>query len=283
MPGIFDDERRGSGPIAPDPRGTGHCARSPRDGANSRQVRVADGSWGHHPTAPPAPNPGGNSLPPNVSIIPFQTLGARSDMLMRRRRRRITLHLLVPAGVVLFVLWIIGLLWFATVLPREVGQAKRQTDAIVVLTGGSARLSQGLDLLAEQRARKLFISGVYRGVDMAELFRVRQQSPDEFACCVILGHDADDTRGNAMETAAWIREQGFGSLRLVTANYHMPRSLLEFRHAMPDIEIVPHPVFPENFKQDEWWLWPGSASLVASEYSKYLIAFLRTTVAGRAE
>jgi hypothetical protein len=65
MPGIFDDERRGSGPIAPDPRG---------DGANSRQGRVADGSWGPHPTAPPAPNPGGNSLPPNVSIIPFQTL-----------------------------------------------------------------------------------------------------------------------------------------------------------------------------------------------------------------
>jgi uncharacterized SAM-binding protein YcdF (DUF218 family) len=204
-------------------------------------------------------------------------------MMMPRRRPRITLRLLVPAGIVLFVLWIIGLLWFATVLPREAGSAKRRTDAIVVLTGGSERLSQGLDLLAEQRARKLFISGVYRGVDMAELFRVRQQSPDEFACCVILGHDADDTRGNAMETAAWIREQGFGSLRLVTANYHMPRSLLEFRHAMPDIEIVPHPVFPENFKQDEWWLWPRSASLVASEYSKYLIAFLRTTVPGRAE
>jgi hypothetical protein len=46
MPGIFDDE----------------------------QGRVADGSWGPHPTAPPAPNPGGNSLPPNASIIPFQTL-----------------------------------------------------------------------------------------------------------------------------------------------------------------------------------------------------------------
>jgi uncharacterized SAM-binding protein YcdF (DUF218 family) len=183
----------------------------------------------------------------------------------------------------LLVLWVIGLLWFATVLPREVDQAGRQTDAIVVLTGGSARLSRGLELLAQQRARKLFISGVYRGVDMAELFRVRQQSPDEFACCVSLGHDADDTRGNARETAAWIAEQGFTSLRLVTANYHMPRSLLEFRHAMPDIEIVPHPVFPENFKQDEWWLWPGSASLVASEYSKYLVAHLRPTLLGRAE
>ncbi len=28
MPGIFDDERRGSGPIAPDPRGTGPASRT---------------------------------------------------------------------------------------------------------------------------------------------------------------------------------------------------------------------------------------------------------------
>ncbi len=55
MPGIFNDARRGRG---------ADCARSQRDGANFRQGRVADGSWGAHPTAPPAPNPGGNSLPP---------------------------------------------------------------------------------------------------------------------------------------------------------------------------------------------------------------------------
>ena len=197
-------------------------------------------------------------------------------MYMRRRSRRATVRLLVFAGLALFTLWFIGLLWFASALPRDVEEDGARTDAIVVLTGGSARLSQGLDLLAEERAQKLFVSGVYRGVDITELFRVRQQSPDEFACCVSLGHEADDTRGNAVETAAWMREQEFKSLRLVTANYHMPRSLLEFRHAMPDFEIVPHPVFPENFRQDEWWLWSRSASLMASEYSKYLIALLRT-------
>lgn len=189
------------------------------------------------------------------------------------------MRFLVFAAGALFALWFAGLLWFATALPREVGDAGGRTDAIVVLTGGSARLSQGLDLLAKERAQKLFVSGVYRGVDITELFRVRQQSPDEFACCVSLGHEADDTRGNAVETAAWMRAQGFESLRLVTANYHMPRSLLEFRHAMPDFEIVPHPAFPETFKQDEWWLWPRSASLVASEYSKYLISLLRTSAA----
>jgi uncharacterized SAM-binding protein YcdF (DUF218 family) len=141
-------------------------------------------------------------------------------------------------------------------------------------------LSQGLELLSQGKAQKLFVSGVYRGVDITDLFRVRQESPDEFACCVALGHEADDTRGNAVETAAWLHEQGFQSLRLVTANYHMPRSLIEFRHILPDTEIVPHPVFPANFKQNEWWLWPGSASLLATEYIKFLIAALRTTVAG---
>jgi uncharacterized SAM-binding protein YcdF (DUF218 family) len=143
------------------------------------------------------------------------------------------------------------------------------------LTGGSGRLRQGLQLLADKQARKLFVSGVYRGVDVAALLQVSQHSPEELECCVFIGYEADDTRGNAAETAAWIRDQKFLSLRLVTATYHMPRSLLEFRRAMPTVEIIAHPVFPETFKRADWWLWPGSASLVISEYVKYLIAALR--------
>ena len=200
-------------------------------------------------------------------------------MFRRRPERHIVLRVLSPLEL-LAAIWLVGLFWFAAELPRKVDDEARQTEAIVVLTGGSARLSQGLALLSAGKARKLFVSGVYRGVDITELFRVRQESPDEFACCVTLGHEADDTRGNAIETAAWLHEQGFRSLRLVTANYHMPRSLIEFRHILPDTEIVPHPVFPANFKQSEWWLWPGSASLLATEYSKFLIAVVRTTLFG---
>ena len=196
-------------------------------------------------------------------------------MLTQRRQSRFALRYIVPP-VGLFVLWLIGLIWFAAMLPDQVADTKRRTDAIVVLTGGSGRLSQGLELLAEKQARKLFVSGVYRGLDVTQLLRSGQQSPDEFQCCVALGYEADDTEGNATETSAWMQAQKFQSLRLVTANYHMPRSLIEFRHAMPDIEIVPHPVFPETFKQDDWWLWPGSAALLAREYSKYLIALVRT-------
>ena len=192
----------------------------------------------------------------------------------KRRRHKLAIRV-VAALLLLGALWLIGLLWFATLLPEAAEEAERRTDAIVVVTGGTGRVRQGFELLAAQRAEKLFISGVYRGVDVEELLIISQQSPEELECCVALGYEADNTRGNALESADWLAEQGYDSIRLVTASYHMPRSLLEFRQALPEVEIVPHPILSENFHQRDWWRWPGSARLIASEYNKYLIAVLR--------
>lgn len=178
-------------------------------------------------------------------------------------------------ALVIALAWGCGLLWFATLLPTRVLDPDTRTDAIVVLTGGSDRLTTAMDLLANDKADKLFVSGVYRGVDVRQLLNLFQQSPQDLSCCVFLGYEADNTQGNATETADWIAAQDARSLRLVTATYHMPRSLLEFRRHMPAIKIVPHPVFPEPFKHDDWWLWPGSSWLLVSEYSKYLVAVVR--------
>ena len=84
-----------------------------------------------------------------------------------------------------------------------------------------------------------------------------------------------DTIENASETATWSSRHRISSLRLVTAAYHMPRSMLEFRQAMPDMRIVSNPVFPDHVKQDEWWVWPGTATLFISEYNKFLMAWVR--------
>ena len=148
--------------------------------------------------------------------------------------------------------------------------------------GGTGRLRQGFELLAQDRAEELFVSGVGRGVKVVELLRIDRIAPPELACCVVLGYQAGDTHGNALETAAWMRTQGFTSLRLVTATYHMPRSLLEFRAAMPGAEILPHPVFSRNFRQADWWQWPGSTMLLAKEYNKYLLAWARSRLLERA-
>ena len=177
------------------------------------------------------------------------------------------LRWLAALVAVIAIAYGIGFLWFTTLMPTRADADDRTTDAIVVLTGGSDRLGVALDLLSAEKGRKLFVSGVYRGDE--------QHSPEDLSCCVVLGYEADNTRGNAIETSAWMKAQGFTSLRLVTATYHMPRSLLEFRRLMPDIAIISHPVFPEHFKSDDWWMWPGSSSLLISEYSKYLVALLR--------
>ncbi len=200
---------------------------------------------------------------------------ARDRRLGRRLGRR-----LAGLAALCLAAWLAGLFWFAAGLPIAVAEPARETDAIVVLTGGSGRVRQGLALLAEKRARKLFISGVYRGVDVKQLLRVSQQSPGDLDCCIALGYEADSTRGNAHETASWMREQGLRSLRLVTSAYHMPRSLLEFRRAMPGGEIVPHPVLPQDARQRGRW--PGSLRVIISEYTKYLIALARGALTGGA-
>ncbi len=188
-----------------------------------------------------------------------------------RSRRRLARR---TTGVVLAIIagWAAALVWFAENIPRQIENPSSTTDAVVVLTGGSGRLRAGFELLAQKQAKKLFVSGVYGGVDVAELLRMSRQAPKELECCVALGYTADDTVGNAHETAQWMAKEKFRSLRLVTANYHMRRALLEFRRAMPAITVIPHPVFPKNFKGEDWWYWPGTTSLILREHFKYLVA-----------
>jgi uncharacterized SAM-binding protein YcdF (DUF218 family) len=182
---------------------------------------------------------------------------------------------LLATAAVLAGLYLGGLVWFAATIPREGPVDARETDAIVVLTGGQLRLREGLRLMAEGRAKKLLVSGVNRNVELQELLRVARQGPGALECCVELGYDADSTQGNAREAAAFAARENVRSLRLVTANYHLRRAMLEFRRAMPDIELIAQPVYPENFHIDEWWRWPGTYALLQAEFHKYAGALLR--------
>jgi len=189
-------------------------------------------------------------------------------------RSQLRRRYLLRAILLLLILWFSGLIWFGQEIPNEIGDRESETDAIVVLTGGTLRVERGLALLAEGKAKKLFISGVYHSTDVAALLHLSRHSPENVDR-IALGREADNTEGNAAETARWMRQEGFHSLRLVTGSYHMPRSLLEFSRAMPEMRIVANPVFPENVKQERWWAWPGTAMLIVAEYNKYLLALAR--------
>ena len=199
---------------------------------------------------------------------------------MRQRRHAQTspwLKSILGLSLVVIVVWAAGMVVFAARVPDQVADEKLKTDAIVVLTGGSGRLREGLNLLMANRARQMFVSGVYRGVDVKQLLALLQQRPDDVEGRISIGN-AVDTIENALETRTWMSANGYTSMRLVTAAYHMPRSLLEFQNAMPDVKIVPHPVFPEHVKQEKWWMFPGTFTLMATEYNKFLVVWVRHRV-----
>ena len=192
-----------------------------------------------------------------------------------RRRSTIAVAALLAALVTGLIAWGIGFTWFAGLAAAPLDDVDTPTDAIVVLTGGSMRLTTGLSLLAADRAEKLFVSGVYHGVDVQELLSVSRQAPTAVECCIVLGYAAGDTRGNAAEIALWFSTGNYRSLRLVTANYHMRRSLAELRHTMPKVRVIPHPVFPSGVTAGGWWRNGTAITVLIKEYNKYLAALVR--------
>lgn len=181
-------------------------------------------------------------------------------------------------------LWIGGFFWFLAVMPSDAPRATPEADAIVVLTGGSRRIPVAVSLLLEGHAKALLVSGVNDIVSSSEFRAVMAESGvavDEklMDCCVALGYGAHDTIGNAEEAANWMTSGGYRSMILVTSNYHMARSRIEFRAAMPDIEISEYPVRPADPGLAEWWKSPQSRFLILSEYVKYQAAWLRVTAA----
>ena len=150
-------------------------------------------------------------------------------------------------------------------------------DGIVALTGDEDRISEAVRLLAEGKARRLLISGVNKSTRAPEIISLNTVGNSEarlFRCCVDLGKRAHNTEDNALETTAWVRLHGFRSLIVVTSTYHMPRTLIELRQAMPDVELVPYPVKSPRLGE-QWWSDPRTAWVLGKEYLKFVTAFAR--------
>ncbi|MBX2835032.1 MAG: YdcF family protein [Micavibrio sp.] len=147
------------------------------------------------------------------------------------------------------------------------------TQAIVVLTGGRDRVEKGLELFANDMAPELFISGVNTDVKDEEILALYKGEKALPFCCMTLGYKARSTMQNAIETKEWLAKTEFKSIRLVTGNYHMPRAMMEMRHALPEIQIYAHPVEQINLKEDKKRL----MRLLLSEYHKTVYRYIGLT------
>jgi len=173
-------------------------------------------------------------------------------------------------------LFAVGFVAFANTIDTARTDPARKADGIVVLTGGTARIEAGVDLLSRSHAKRLLISGVNRSTTREELRRLFPKGGALFRCCIDLGRRALNTTGNAIETQNWAQAKNFTSLIVVTSSYHMPRTMVELRRAMPGIELIPHAVEPNKMSLKAWWTDSNSARLLFVEYVKYLPALARS-------
>jgi uncharacterized SAM-binding protein YcdF (DUF218 family) len=169
----------------------------------------------------------------------------------------------------LVILWLLGFIFFIYNISTLENVIDKKADAIIVLTGAKGRIDTGIQLLWQKNAAHLFVSGVGKNAVLSDLskyldsFTSNQiKSIEDF---ITLGHEANSTEENALETAQWIKDNNYKSIILVTSNYHIPRSLYLFKHFMPHISIIAHPSKNKNI----------SLKLAFLEYNKFIFCILQ--------
>ena len=183
----------------------------------------------------------------------------------RKPAAKARLRRMTPAGIlgrvvaVLALVWAGGFLWFSLTLPDPAPIAVK-TDAVVVLTGGAGRLARGLAVLEAGSAKRMLVSGVDRRTTRKQL-AAAANSPKSRFNTTDLGYEAIDTRSNAEETARWVAQHDFSTIRLVTSAGHMRRARLELSRVLPRSVLVVSDAVPVEPK----------APSIAAEYSKYLL------------
>ena len=185
------------------------------------------------------------------------------------------------AILVAALIWTVGVLSFTARIETSTPVAEpARADGIVALTGAGSneRLAAAVSLLEDGKAQRMLVSGVNPEASREDIRTVSKAVRRLYDCCVDLDFTAADTVGNARETADWARNLRYKSLIVVTADYHMPRAMLELRATMPDIDLRPYPVATKVVNAKRWWRTSGGARLMVVEYSKYLTILGREAV-----
>ena len=170
----------------------------------------------------------------------------------------------------------VGLITFVILIKSNFSEEKilfKDTNSVVVATGGSNRILKGINLIEENIERKMLITGVGKGISKTEIAKAidaNKKQSNILNCCVDLDLTAINTQGNAMQAIEWLRKNDAKNSFLVTANYHMPRLILEFKRVNPEINLNIVPVKPDLDPINKIYL-PNNFILISKEYLKFIV------------
>lgn len=163
----------------------------------------------------------------------------------------------------LFIIWILGLMVFV-VFSSGFKNDNLYIENSIVLTGGNSRISESIKLLDRGATSKVFLSGVNKSVTKEDILEDRfSKYKDHF----FLGYEAENTKGNVVESEGWLLDNHIKEVRVITSDYHLLRARVEFKRSLPGIKKVWYGVntIDENFFNSlENW------KLLCGEYNKFI-------------
>ena len=174
---------------------------------------------------------------------------------------------------ILPIIYLYGFILFIKYLPKSsiFNKQDNNIDAIVVLTGGSARIPEGLRMLQNNQARLLFISGLFTELSIRTYKNILSKFKKINYNNIHYDTVAKTTIENAEQTKIWINKNGVKSIYLVTSYYHIPRAIYLMKKYIPKLKILPYPVFPINFESGGIYNF-RIFSLIFFEYNKYVLS-----------
>jgi uncharacterized SAM-binding protein YcdF (DUF218 family) len=191
----------------------------------------------------------------------------------------------VAAFLVVALIWFCGLLAFASRVQHETPAAPpAPRQGIVALTGAGSneRIAEAMSLLEDGYGRRVLVSGVNPRPAARTSATSRAPCAASTTAAWTWASTAADTVGNARETAAWAQAMRYDRLIVVTADYHMPRAMLELNAVLRGTGVTAETYRGADAGAEgpHWWRIPGAARLMVLEYCKYLAILGREGVLG---
>ncbi|MFV0321639.1 MAG: YdcF family protein [Alphaproteobacteria bacterium] len=200
----------------------------------------------------------------------------------KRKRFFSVFSFLIKCCFIILIIWIIFFFYWVHHLPTEMPPlaGTENAQSIVVLTGGKGRLPQSAEMLEQKTDARLLVSGVNPIVSSQELFKQMPELSNRLKRKVDIGRVAGSTIGNAAEAKGWMQQNSFTSAIIVTSNWHIQRSLLEFRHVMPQNYFIPSPVVSEAQQNggEFWYLNKEWLLRLSKEFAKLSIRWVQINV-----
>lgn len=152
-----------------------------------------------------------------------------------------------------------------------VNQEPQKSDVIFVLSGGEGRLHAALTLMEEGYSDKIVLTNA-RGFSHLEHISVNEQVP---SYNIYEDYDSRSTLASAQYSLKLMEEKDLDSALVVTSDYHMRRTKLNYDRAFDGSGIeLTYIATDTRYRSLFWWTDKYSIGVTSSEYIKLVGNFV---------